>query len=129
LHISPEIKWTDNKDGHFDYCVYKGDVSLGTYDDNMKGHCLITSEDSSLNNMNTYLDDGVDLYHLDNVIVPPSIIEDGQEYTICVGFNPQSEADYSFVEKCQSFYKIQGSYVETPLINLDMGGCYDCDYD
>lgn len=128
-HIAPAIKWTDNKDGYFDYCVYKGEVSLGTYNDNIKGYCLMTSEDPLINNMNTYLDDGVDLYHLNDIILPPSIIKDGQEYTVCVGFNPQSETDYSFAEKCQSFYNSQGSQVETPLINLDRNTCYDCDYD
>ena len=28
LRIAPVIKWTDNKEGHFNYCVYKGNVPL-----------------------------------------------------------------------------------------------------
>lgn len=89
----------------------------------------MTFEDPSLNHMNTYLDDGVDLYHLDDIVVPSSITKDGQEYTVCVGFNPQSDADYSLAQKCQSFYNTQGSHVETPLINLNRDACYDCYYD
>ena len=29
LQIPPVIKWTDNKEGHFNYCVYKGRCTLG----------------------------------------------------------------------------------------------------
>ena len=128
LRIAPVVKWTDNKDGHFNYCVYKGNVPLGTNIDNIKKYCLVTTENSSLNNMYAYLDDGVDIYHLDDILVPPSVIRDGQEYTVCVGFNPQPVANYSIAESCQSFYNSQGSHVETPLVNLDRDTCYDCDY-
>ena len=79
--------------------------------------------------MYAYLDDGVDMYHLDDIVVPPNVIRDGQAYTVCVGFNPQSEADYYIAESCQLFYNTEGSHVETPLINLDRDACYDCDYD
>ena len=129
LRIAPVIKWTDNKEGHFNYCVYKGTVPLGTNIDNLKKYCLVATENPSLNNLYAYLDDGVDMYHLDDIVVPPNVIRDGQAYTICVGFNPQSEADYSIVESCELFYNTQGSHVETPLINLDRDACYDCDYD
>jgi hypothetical protein len=129
LRIAPVIKWTDNKEGHFNYCVYKGNVPLGANIDNIKKYCLVATENPSLNNMYAYLDDGVDMYHLDDIVVPPNVIRDGQQYTVCVGFNPQSEADYSIAESCQSFYNTQGSHVETPLINLDRDVCYDCDYD
>ena len=128
LRIAPVIKWTDNQDGYFNYCVYKGDVSLGTNIDNMKRYCLVTSEDPSLDNMYAYLDDGVNMYHLDDIVVPANVIKDGQMYTVCVGFSPQSEADYSIAESCQSFYNTEGSHVETPVINLDRDPCYDCDY-
>ena len=128
LRIAPVVKWTDNKDGHLNYCAYKGNVPLGTNIDNIKKYCLVATESSSLNNMYAYLDDGVDIYHLDDILVPPSAIKDGQEYTVCVGFNPRSEADYSIAESCQSFYNSQGSHVETPLVNLDRDTCYDCDY-
>ncbi len=127
LRIAPVIKWTDNKEGHFNYCVYKGNVPLGTNIDNLKKYCLVATENPSLNNMYAYLDDGVDMYHLDDIVVPPNVIRDGQSYTVCVGFNPQSEADYSIAESCESFYNTQGSHVETPLINLDRDACYDCD--
>ena len=100
LRIAPVIKWTDNKEGHFNYCVYKGDVPLGANTDNIKKYCLVSTEDPSLNNMYAYLDDGVNMYHLDDIVVPPNIIRDGQAYTVCVGFNPQSEADYSIAERC-----------------------------
>ena len=129
LRIAPVIKWTDNKEGHFNYCVYKGDVPLGTNIDNIKKYCLVATENPSLNNMYAYLDDDVNMYHLDDIVVPPNIIRDGQAYTVCVGFNPQSEADYSIAESCELFYNTQGSHVETPLINLDRDACYDCDYD
>lgn len=129
LRIAPVVKWTDNSDGNFDYCVYKGDVPLGTNIDNIIRYCLVSSEDSSLNNMNAYVDDGVDFYHLDDIVVPPNVINDGQEYTICVGFSPKSDSDYSIAESCQLFYNTQGSHVETPLVNLDRDACYDCDYD
>ena len=129
LRIAPVIKWTDNKEGHFNYCVYKGDVPLGANTDNIKKYCLVAIEDPSLNNMYAYLDDGVDTYHLDDIVVPSNVIRDGQVYTVCVGFNPQSEADYSIAESCELFYNTQGSHVETPLINLDRDACYDCDYD
>jgi hypothetical protein len=72
--------------------------------------------------------DGANTYHLDDIVVPPNVIRDGQEYTVCVGFNPQSDTDYSLAEKCQSFYNTQRSHVETPLVNLDRDACYDCDY-
>lgn len=49
-------------------------------------------------------------------------------YTVCVGFTPQLEERYSIAESCQAYYNTQGSRVETPLINLDRGACYDCDY-
>ncbi len=127
LRIAPVIKWTDNKEGHFNYCVYKGNVPLGTNIDNLKKYCLVATENPSLNNMYAYLDDGVDMYHLDDIVVPPNVIRDGQSYTVCVGFNPQSKADYSIAESCESFYNTQGSHVETPLINLDRDACYDCD--
>ena len=129
LRIAPVIKWTDNKEGHFNYCVYKGDVPLGANTDNIKKYCLVATENPSLNNMYAYLDDDVNMYHLDDIVVPPNVIRDGQAYTVCVGFNPQSEADYSIVESCELFYNTQGSHVETPLINLDRDACYDCDYD
>ena len=129
LRIAPVIKWTDNKEGHFNYCVYKGNVPLGTNIDNLKKYCLVATENPSLNNMYAYLDDGVDMYHLDDIVVPPNLIRDGQAYTVCVGFNPQSEADYYIAESCQLFYNTEGSHVETPLINLDRDACYDCDYD
>ena len=129
LRIAPVIKWMDNKEGHFNYCVYKGNVPLGANIDNIKKYCLVTTENPSLNNVYAYLDDGVDMYHLDDIVVPPKVIRDGQQYTVCVGFNPQSEADYSIAESCQSFYNTQGSHVETPLINLDRDACYDCDSD
>ena len=129
LRIAPVIKWTDNKEGHFNYCIYKGNVPLGTNIDNLKKYCLVATEDPSLNNMYAYLDDGVDMYHLNDIVVPPNVIRDGQAYTVCVGFNPQSEADYLIAESCQLFYNTQGSHVETPLINLDRDACYDCDYD
>jgi hypothetical protein len=129
LRIAPVIKWTDNKDGHFNYCVYKGTVPLGTNIDNLEKYCLVGTEDPSLNNMYAYLDDGVDMYHLDGIVVPPNIIRDGQIYTVCVGFNPQSAADFYIAESCQSFSNTQGSHVEMPLINLDRDACYDCDYD
>jgi len=129
LRIAPVIKWTDNKEGHFNYCVYKGDVPLGANIDNIKKYCIVATEDPSLNNMYAYLDDGVNMYHLDDIVVPPNVIRDGQAYTVCVGFNPQSEADYSIAESCELFYNTQGSHVETPLINLDRDACYDCDYD
>ena len=128
LRIAPVIKWTDNKEGHFNYCVYKGNVPLGTNINNIKKYCLVATENLSLNNMYAYLDDGLDIYHLDDIVVPPNVIRDGQEYTVCVGFNPQSEGDYSIAESCQSFYNTQGSHVETPVINLDRDTCYDCDY-
>jgi hypothetical protein len=128
LRIAPVVKWTDNKDGHFNYCIYKGNVPLGTNIDNIKKYCLVATENSSLNNMYAYLDDGVDIYHLDDILLPPSVIRDGQEYTVCVGFNPQPDANYSIAESCQSFYNSQGSHVETPLVNLDRDTCYDCDY-
>ena len=129
LRIAPVIKWTDNKEGHFNYCVYKGDVPLGANIDNIKKYCLVAIEDPSLNNMYAYLDDGVDMYHLDDIVVPSNVIRDGQAYTVCVGFNPQSEADYSIAESCELLYNTHGSHVETPLINLDRDACYDCDYD
>lgn len=88
----------------------------------------MATENSSLNNMYAYLDDGVDIYHLDDIVGPPNVIRDGQEYTVCVGFNPQSDADYSIAENCQSFYNTHGSHVETPFVNLDRDTCYDCDY-
>ena len=127
LRIAPVIKWTDNKEGHFNYCVYKGDVPLGTNIYNIKKYCLVATENPSLNNMYAYLDDDVNMYHLDDIVVPPNVIRDGQAYTVCVGFNPQSEADYSIAESCQLFYNTEGSHVETPLINLDRDACYDCD--
>ena len=127
LRIEPVIKWTDNEEGHFNYCVYKGNVPLGTNINNLKKYCLVATENPSLNNMYAYLDDGVDMYHLDDIVVPPNVIRDGQAYTVCVGFNPQSEADYSIAESCQLFYNTEGSHVETPLINLDRDACYDCD--
>ena len=127
LRIAPVIKWTDNKEGHFNYCVYKGDVPLGANINNLKKYCLVATENPSLNNMYAYLDDDVNMYHLDDIVVPPNVIRDGQAYTVCVGFNPQSEADYSIAESCQLFYNTEGSHVETPLINLDRDACYDCD--
>ena len=129
LRIAPVIKWTDNKEGHFNYCVYKGTVPLGTNIDNVKKYCIVATENPSLNNMYAYLDDDVDLYHLDDIVVPANVIRDGQAYTVCVGFNPQSAADYYIAESCQTFYNTQGSHVETPLVNLDRDACYDCDYD
>lgn len=49
-------------------------------------------------------------------------------FAVCVGFNPHSDTDYSIAEICQSFYNTQGSHVETPLVNLDIDTCYDCNY-
>ena len=126
LRMAPVIKWTDNKEVILITVFIKG-MSLGTNIDNLKKYCLVATENPSLNNMYAYLDDGVDMYHLDDIVVPPNVIRDGQSYTVCVGFNPQSEADYSIAESCESFYNTQGSHVETPLINLDRDACYDCD--
>jgi hypothetical protein len=36
LRIAPVIKGTDNKEGHFNYCVHKGTVTLGANIDNLK---------------------------------------------------------------------------------------------
>lgn len=129
LRIAPVIQWADDKDGHFNYCVYKGAVTFSTNIDNDRKYCLVATENPSLDNMYTNIGDNINIYYLDDVVIPPNVIRDGQEYSICVGFNPQSEADYSVVEKCQSFYNTEGSHVETPFINLDRDACYDCDYD
>jgi hypothetical protein len=77
LRIAPVIKWTDNKEGHFNYCLYKGTVALGANIDKLKKYCLVATENPSLNNMYAYLDDGVDMYHLDDIVVPPNLIRDG----------------------------------------------------
>ena len=89
----------------------------------------MATENPSLDNMYTNIGDNINIYHLDDVVIPPNVIRDGQEYSICVGFNPQSEADYSVAEKCQTFYNTEGSHVEIPFISLDRDACYDCDYD
>jgi hypothetical protein len=128
LRIAPTIQWDDNKEGHFNYCIYKGTVKTGTNVDNQKRYCLLPQEDSSLVNMYAHLNDGVVYYHLDEIVVPPNMIRDGQEYTVCVGFNPQSGADYSIAEKCQTFRNTPGSHVETLIVNLNRDACYDCDY-
>ena len=58
---------------------------MGTNIDNMKRYCLVTFEDPSLNNMYAYRDDGVNVYHLDDIAVQCNVIRDGQEYTVWLG--------------------------------------------
>ena len=57
LRIAPVIKWTDNKEGHFNYCVYKGNVTLGANINNLKKYWLVSTENPSFNNTYAYLNE------------------------------------------------------------------------
>ena len=120
LNITPTVKWGNNAEGNFMYCVYEGTVTLETDLSNIRPYCKDPTTDPSLKMMHAYANDGVDIYNLDQIQTPRGIIKDGTAYSICVQFTPSlPNAGYSFAVGCHTFTNTLGSHIEKPFIDLD----------
>lgn len=121
LKISPIVQWSDEVGGNFSYCVYEGVVTLDSVND-PQPYCLIPSNETSFENIFAATNDGIDTYHLDQIVTPPGLFKDGSPYSVCVTFFPSSkDVNYSSVEACQTFRNTPGSHIEEPIVNLDDG--------
>ena len=126
LKITPTVRWSDNNEGNFSYCVYEGRVTLYTDLSNMQSFCLDPSADPSLKGMHAYANDNKDAYRLDQIQTPVGVIKDGANYSICAQFTPsQPNAGYNFAVGCQTFTNKLGSHIEYPFINLDLEAIFN----
>ena len=122
LEITPSIQWRENLEGTFSYCVYEGTVTLDSVND-PQAFCIVPTSDSSLQNMQTSVNDNVDTYVLNPIETPSGLFKDGAPYSVCVVFAPFSpqEAGFNTAESCQQFTNQRGDNPEEPFINLDDG--------
>lgn len=121
LKITPSIQWSKNVEGTFSYCAYEGTVTLDSVND-PQAFCIIPTSDTSFENMQSFVDDGIDTYQLKQIETPSGLFKDGAPYSICVTFTPQSQdSGFSTAESCQQFTNKKGSHPEEPFINLDAG--------
>ncbi|HYF98689.1 MAG TPA: hypothetical protein VD815_01215 [Candidatus Saccharimonadales bacterium] len=122
LEITPSIQWSDNVEGVFSYCVYEGTVTLDSIND-PQAFCIIPTSDTPFENMQSFVDDGIDTYTMEQIETPAGLFKDGAPYSVCVTFSPFSPQDSGFnlVESCQQFTNKKGDNPEEPFINLDEG--------
>ena len=122
LEITPQIQWSENIAGTFSYCVYEGSVTLDS-DNDSQAFCVIPTADLSFENMQSFVDDGIDTYKMEQIETPAGLFKDGAPYSVCVAFFPSSpqEAGFNTAESCQQFTNKKGSHPEEPFINLDDG--------
>ncbi len=122
LEITPQIQWSENIGGTFSYCVYEGTVTLDS-DNDPQAFCIIPTADLSFENMQSFVDDGIDTYEMEQIETPAGLFKDGAPYSVCVAFFPSSpqEAGFNTAESCQQFTNKKGDNPEEPFINLDEG--------
>ena len=122
LEITPSVQWSENVEGGFSYCVYEGTVTLDSVND-PQAFCIVPKADSSFENMQSLVDDGIDTYKMEPIQTPAGLFKDGAPYSVCVVFSPFSpqEAGFNTAESCQQFTNQKGDHPEEPFINLDDG--------
>jgi hypothetical protein len=122
LEITPGVQWSENVEGFFSYCVYEGTVTLDSVND-PQAFCIVPTSDTPFERMQSFMDDGVDKYQMEQIETPPGLFKDGAPYSVCVTFSPFSPQDAGFntVESCQQFTNKKGDHPEEPFINLDVG--------
>ncbi len=126
LKIVPTVRWSDNNEGIFSYCVYEGTVTLYTDLSNIQSFCKDPSVDLTVKSMHAYVNDNTNTYRLDQIQTPVGVIKDGTNYSICAQFTPsQPNAGYDFAVGCQTFTNKLGSHVEYPVINLDIEALFN----
>ena len=122
LEITPSVQWSENVEGGFSYCVYEGTVTLDSVND-PQAFCIVPNSDTSFENMQSLVDDGIDTYMMEPIQTPAGLFKDGAPYSVCVTFSPFSpqEAGFNTAESCQQFTNQRGDHPEEPFINLDDG--------
>ena len=122
LEITPSVQWSENVEGGFSYCVYEGAVTLDSAND-PQAFCIVPNSDTSCENMQSLVDDGIDTYKMEPIQTPAGLFKDGAPYSVCVTFSPFSpqEAGFNTAESCQQFTNQRGDHPEEPFINLDDG--------
>jgi hypothetical protein len=122
LEITPSVQWSENVEGGFSYCVYEGMVTLDSAND-PQAFCIVPNSDTSFENMQSLVDDGIDTYKMEPIQTPAGLFKDGAPYSVCVTFSPFSpqEAGFNTAESCQQFTNQRGDHPEEPFINLDDG--------
>jgi len=122
LEITPSVQWSENVEGGFSYCVYEGNVTLDSAND-PQAFCIVPNSDTSFENMQSLVDDGIDTYKMEPIQTPAGLFKDGAPYSVCVTFSPFSpqEAGFNTAESCQQFTNQRGDHPEEPFINLDDG--------
>ena len=122
LEITPSVQWSENVEGGFSYCVYEGTVTLDSTND-PQAFCIVPNSDTSFENMQSLVDDGIDTYKMEPIQTPAGLFKDGAPYSVCVTFSPFSpqEAGFNTAESCQQFTNQRGDHPEEPFINLDDG--------
>ena len=125
LKITPTVQWSENVEGTFSYCVYEGTVTLDSVND-PQAFCVAPTFDSSFDNMQSLLDDNIEIYEMTSIHTPAGLFKDGAPYSVCVTFSPFSSQDAGFntAESCQQFTNKKGSHPEEPFINLDEGSFF-----
>ncbi len=122
LEITPSVQWSENVEGGFSYCVYEGTVTLDSAND-PQAFCIVPNSDTSFENMQSLVDDGIGTYKMEPIQTPAGLFKDGAPYSVCVTFSPFSpqEAGFNTAESCQQFTNQRGDHPEEPFINLDDG--------
>ena len=104
LEITPTVQWSENLEGTFSYCVYKGTVTLDSVND-PQAFCIVPTSNLPFQNIQSSVNDNVDTYVLQQIETPPGLFKDGAPYSVCVVFAPLSSQDAGFntAESCQQF--------------------------
>jgi hypothetical protein len=125
LKITPSVQWSENVEGTFSYCVYEGTVTLDSVND-PQAFCVIPTSDGSFDNMQSLVDDNIEIYEMTSIHTPAGLFKDGAPYSVCVTFYPFSSenAGFNSVSSCQQFTNKKGSHPEEPFINLDDGSFF-----
>ena len=76
LEITPSVQWSENLEGTFSYCVYEGTVTLDSVND-PQAFCIVPTSDSSFENMQSLVDDGIDTYEMEPIQTPAGLFKDG----------------------------------------------------
>ena len=98
VEITPSVQWNQNLEGTFSYCVYEGIVTLDSVND-PQAFCVIPTADLSFENMQSFVDDGINTYELNQIQTPAGLFKDGAPYSVCVTFTPTSQdAGFNTVE-------------------------------
>ncbi len=121
LEITPVVQLSQNVEGSFSYCVYEGNVTLESVND-PQPFCVIPTANLVFEKMQSFVDDGINRYELEQIETPAGLFKDGAPYSVCASFTPSSqEAGFNLVESCQQFTNKRGDNPEEPFINLDQG--------